>query len=334
MISFKKLFSIFFGAFILSLNANDSIYYNNANLDENQTLESKKNTSKSSNQNIANNNEIKNSENLIDYEFKDFKNDDVSLMQSIINRFSLNEETYVLPIYYSFRKPYYPVDSIAGEYSKAEVKLQVSFKTLIFENIFANIGLYFAYTQTSFFQIYAPILSSPFRDNDFIPELIAYRPLDVHFWGGKLYNVRLGYNHISNGEGIDEVGFKKSRGIDRIFADIMYRIGNEDIWNLDIALKAWTFLRKDPINVDSYLGYSSLRLTYDLYKDHHFILNIGNLFHNYAKYKGSIRLEYKYDLFDSGISLYAQYFYGYGDNLFEYNILSHKIGIGIAVTRW
>lgn len=272
-----------------------------------------------------------NAEELVDYEFKDFRSEDADITQNIIDRISLHEESYLLPVYYSFRTPPFPRDSVNGALNPLEVKLQFSFKTLLWRDIFADIGLFFAYTQTSFFQLYAPRLSSPFRDNDFMPELIAYRPLDVRFGGGKLSNIRFGYNHISNGEGIDANGMYKSRGIDRIFAELNYKFEHQN-HNLDIALKAWFFVRKDPKEIDGYLGYSALKISYDLYKKHHFILNIGNLFHNYKKYRGSVRFEYKYD-FDR-IALYLQYFYGYGDNIFYHNVLSHNLGIGIALVRF
>ena len=259
-----------------------------------------------------------------DYEFPIYEDRD--LLNSLIERFSIYDETYLLPMYYSINELSPPLGT-TSKYSRFEAKLQVSFKTLVTRDMFAGIGFYFAYTQTTFFQVYSPQLSSPFRDNDFTPELILYRTFYVDSPIPSVYNLRLGYSHTSNGEGIDEFGLNKSRGIDKVFLELVYNIEN-----FTAALRTWIFARFDPIDIRDYIGYSSLKLKYDLFNTHHFILSIGNLFHDYSKYKGNVRFEYRYDLFDK-IGIYAQYFYGYNDNIYEYNIKSQHIGIGIAIAH-
>lgn len=281
--------------------------------------------SDSINTNEENDNKISQLVDLVDYEFIQYQNN--NFLQSLLDRFSVHNEIYLLPVYYALEELPSPYMSISDKkYNRLESKFQVSFKFLIARDIIANIGFYFAYTQTIFFQIYSPRLSSPFRDNDFTPELVLYRPFNIDFLGGKFYNLRFGYSHTSNGEGIDIVGFTKSRGIDRIFTELMYKI-----YDFKISLKTWAFIRSEPTDINKYLGYSSLKLKYDIYKNH-FILNISNLIHNYLKYKGNITLEYRYDLFDR-IGLYAQYFYGYGDNLYQYNIKTQHIGLGVAIAH-
>ena len=42
-------------------------------------------------------------------------------------------------------------------------------------------------------------------------------------------------------------------------------------------------------------------------------------------------LEYKFDL--ERTSLYVQYFQGYGDNLYQYNIKSKSIGFGVSIKK-
>ncbi|RDU62253.1 phospholipase A [Helicobacter sp. MIT 14-3879] len=248
-----------------------------------------------------------------DYEFPYYHNLDTA--NSFIKRFSLHNENYFLPIYYQSTAP--------SPYKKYEIKLQFSAKANIFQNISWGLGAFFAYTQKSFFQIYSPKLSSPFRNNDYIPELIIYKTLDTPFLGGKLYNIRFGFKHISNGE--ENVTI--SRGVDLILAEIMYKIEN-----FRLKLKAWAYIRKDPKNIDKYLGYSDLILEYDFLSRNNLKLTISNLFHNYAKYKGNVLLEYKFNL--ENFAIYAQYFYGYGDNIFEYNFKKNGIGIGIAIATF
>ena len=261
---------------------------------------------------------------ITDFEFLEYKNP--SLLQSLVERFSIHDETYLLPIYYAIEPLPTPVGAGNKSYNRFESKFQVSFKLLVSRNLFYNIGLYFAYTQKTFFQVYSPKFSSPFRDSDFMPELVLYKPLNIKFLSGELYNIRFGYSHTSNGEGIDYIGFIKSRGIDRIFSEFMYKIDD-----FKLALKIWIFSRSDPAAIKRYMGYSSLKLNYDLH-DHNFMLNVSNLVHNYLKYKGNFKLEYRYDLFDR-VGLYAQYFYGYGDNLYQYNIKSQHVGFGVAIAH-
>lgn len=315
------IFTIINATNISSDNNYDDKKSNNNFLDNNKDdLETSTNT-KSSDDNKT----IESNKDIVDYEFIEYK--DMNLLQSLIERFSIHDETYLLPVYYAIEplpKPISSRNNIA--YNRLESKFQVSFKLLVSRDLFYGIGFYFAYTQNVFFQIYSPKLSSPFRDSDFTPELVLYKPLNISFLAGELYNIRFGYSHTSNGEGLDSVGFIKSRGMDRVFSEFMYKIDD-----FKLALKLWVFTRREPRNIIKYMGFSSLKLSYDLY-NHHFILNVSNLIHNYLKYKGNVRLEYRYDIFDK-VGLYAQYFYGYGDNLYQYNIKSHHIGLGIAIAH-
>lgn len=249
-------------------------------------------------------------EQIPNYEFPKYT--DLSFANSMIERFSLYNENYFIPLYYT-------ISGMREPYNRYEVKLQISAKVNITDNLFYGIGVFFGYTQTSFFQMYSSSLSAPFRDNDYMPELMFYRALDWKFLGGEFYNLRFGYRHVSNGE----ESFR-SRGIDRIVAEIMYRNGG-----FNAHLKAWAYFNKDPSDIDKYIGYSSLTLSYNFLTSNHISLTINNLVHNYAKYKGGILAEYKFDL--TKLSIYMQYFYGYGDNLYQYNIKTHSIGVGFAI---
>lgn len=250
---------------------------------------------------------------VIDYEFPEYK--DIDLANSLISRFSLHNENYFLPIYYQ--------SNILKPYKKYEVKFQFSVKMNIFRDLFYGVGAYFGYTQKSFFQMYSPKISSPFRDSDYMPEIMLYKPLNIPLFGGEIYNVRFGFKHNSNGEMSDE----RSRGVDMIMAEMMYKIND-----FKLTLEAWAYIRKDPPDIDKYLGYSNLILEYDFLTHNNIRLTISNLVQNYAKYKGNVLLEYKYNF--SRFAIYVQYFYGYADNDLEYNIKKHGIGVGVAVAKF
>lgn len=257
---------------------------------------------------------------ILDYEFP--KYEDNSILNSFLARFSLHEENYFLPIFYQ-TNVYQINTNPSKQYKNYEAKFQFSAKANIFSDLFWGVGAYFAYTQKSFFQIYSPKISSPFRNNDYIPELMLYKPLDIPLFGGEIYNIRFGFKHTSNGEMVN----KHSRGIDMIMAEIMYKVSS-----FRLKLKAWAYIRKDPPEIDKYLGYSSLILEYDFLVKNSLRLSIGNLFHNYAKYKGNVMLEYKYNF--EYFAFYVQYFYGYGDNILEYKTKKHGVGVGAAIARF
>ena len=252
-----------------------------------------------------------------DPEFPDY-DDDVEFLQSLIERFSMHNENYFLPLYYNTNifqshdvKPY------TKPYNKFEVKLQISAKASIFKDLFGSgIGSYFAYTQKSFFQLYSVEISSPFRSNDYNPEFMIYRPFDFGL------NVRFGYRHLSNGDAGND-----SRSINIMALDLVYKISD-----FRATLKSWVYLTHDPRDIRQYLGYSDLILEYDFLERNHLSLTIGNLVHNYKHYKGNVKLEYRVDMRHFGI--FVQYFYGYADSLHEYNLKKHAIGVGFALARF
>lgn len=247
--------------------------------------------------------------NAYDPEFPDY-DDDSDLLKSLIERFSMHNENYFLPLYYQTKMFNSPYDK---PYKKFEVKLQISAKASIVKDLFWGVGAYFAYTQKSFFQMYSKSISSPFRSTDYNPELIIYKPFDF----GLL--VRFGYRHLSNGD-----AGEKSRSMNLVAFDLVYRISD-----FRATLKAWAYIDKDPPNIHKYIGYSDLILEYSFLRRNHLRLTIGNLIHNYKSYKGNVKLEYRFDIRHFGI--FVQYFYGYGDNLHEYDMKKHAIGVGFAI---
>lgn len=247
--------------------------------------------------------------NAHDPEFPEY-DDDSDFLKSLIERFSMHNENYFLPLYYQTRMLKSPYNK---PYKRFEAKLQISAKVSIVKDLFWGVGAYFAYTQKGFFQIYSKAISAPFRSTDYNPEFIIYKPFDF----GLL--VRLGYRHLSNGD----VGVM-SRSLNLVALDLAYRISD-----FRATLKSWVYITKDPKDIRKYTGYSDLILEYSFLERNHLRLTVGNLFHNYAYYKGNIKLEYRFDIRHFGI--FVQYFYGYGDNLHEYNIKKHAIGVGFAI---
>jgi outer membrane phospholipase A len=109
------------------------------------------------------------------------------------------------------------------------VKFQVSmrFEMLSFGN-HPNVAVNFAYTQTSFWDLFAFDRSSPFVENDYRPELfVSIRP-----WQSIRYReIQLGVQHQSNGLGDDGV---------------VNQTDNSRSWNYFFVDARWGFTRENP----------------------------------------------------------------------------------------
>jgi outer membrane phospholipase A len=116
------------------------------------------------------------------------------------------------------------------------VKFQVSLR---FEMISLgndrNLALNFAYTQTSFWDLFAFDRSSPFVENDYRPELfVSFRP-----WENVRYReIQLGVQHQSNGLGNDGMVDQTtdSRSWNYVFVDARWGLARDD------PRKAWFYV--------------------------------------------------------------------------------------------
>lgn len=229
---------------------------------------------------------------------------------------------YVMEVY-NFAKMYNP------NYIRAETKGHISFRIPIVRNALDSGGsLYFAFTNVFFFQLFNETASSPVRDNDFSPEFLYVWPLNVDFLGGKIQEFTTGWRHISNGEVNKENGGAedKSRGTDRWIFKLIWTHGE---FGADLEFFVPTRYYSDNPDIYNYLGIGDLKLFFR-HKKHLVDMTIKGLFridYSYMKYS-SFELSYTYKL-NPHFGIYTQYFVGYSDVLYEYNIFAHRIGIGI-----
>lgn len=222
-------------------------------------------------------------------------------------------------------------------YSPFELKGQVSFRVPLVRNIFSSGGiLYFAFTDTFFFQVFNEKASSPVRDNDFQPEFLFTYPMNVSFWGGTLTEITTGWRHISNGEvNIAEGGASdKSRGSDRWIIKGRWTTKH---WGVDIeTFFPVRFYPENPL-IYRYLGSLEIKI-FMRYNKHLADMTLTGLLRQFKPNNeaqgthGGLRISYTYKL-NSYYGIYAQYFIGYGDYLYEYNKMGHRIGIGVRFVR-
>lgn len=230
------------------------------------------------------------------------------------------------------------------QYLRGEMKGQVSFRVPIIPKFFSeNWIFYLAFTDTFYFQLFNEKASSPMRDNDFQPEfLLTYRPKSDSMQGDKfnLTEITFGWRHISNGEVDKAQGgvANRSRGSDRFI--IKARFSNKHL-GLDMEAFVPTRFYKENPDIYKYIGSFEAKVNMR-YGDHLADFGIGGLlgiaqppYNITKKHKHPtpyFRTSYTYKI-NEYYGLYAQYFVGYGDVLYEYNSYAHRIGLGIRFVR-
>ncbi len=234
---------------------------------------------------------------------------------------------YILPLTYNWsvnRAPYGP----EGEWLEpVEMKFQISFKAVIFEDIFGKNGDFFiAYTQLSFWQAYNAAHSSPFRETNYEPEAFLRFDTNTPVLGLRNRLLTLGLDHQSNGRQ-DPL----SRSWNRAYAEFTLDRGP-----FAISIKPWYRFKESAENdnnpdIEKYLGYGEVRVFYER-KASVFGLMVRNNF-RWSDNKGAAQLEWSFPL-SRKLKGYVQYFYGYGESLIDYNARTNRLGIGILLTDW
>jgi len=266
---------------------------------------------------------------------------------------------YFLPLAYNFS----PNKDAALDFdpdAKAkhnEVKFQLSFKFKLWRDIIRDhtmkdiiekstgvrgVDLWVAYTQQSFWQLYNKAFSAPFRDTNYEPELLLNFRLQreiPYLMGTKLQFINVGFNHQSNG---------RSEPLSRSWNRIVANVGLEKNFgtatgdSFELLLKTWYRLPEDDADDDNpdlsrYMGYGELWGTL-YWKKQRFALMLRNNLR--SDNKGAVQLEWSIPLASINenlapkISLYVQYFNGYGESLLDYNKNVNRISAGLMLADW
>jgi outer membrane phospholipase A len=230
---------------------------------------------------------------------------------------------------------YGPIYGVYGPGTDAEVRLQISFKYQLFgapesdaDRSWAR-GLHFAYNQRMFWDIGAN--SSPFRNIDFMPELLYLTPRVAGSAAGWNVTAAVSARHESNGRsGAD------SRSINMLQVEPRLRLPF-DGWSLTVAPRAWVYVGSlsDNPDIGRYRGNSGLGLIVDETDGFRLAVD-GRL--NFGSGRGAVTGDVSYPvdrLIGSSLNvyLYGQLFRGYGENLLDYRRLFTRARAGIAFVR-
>lgn len=228
---------------------------------------------------------------------------------------------------------YFVVGGADDEERHVEARFQLSFKYRIFDpgsflgrNIGAARNLYFAYTQTSLWNLSedsAPFEDTTYRPSVFWQELTDGRGLRPDAW-------RAGFEHVSNGQADDE-----SRSFNTVFLRTMWWA---ELWGRELVLapKLAAYIEKsDNEDIDDYRGHLALRLRYG--RETSWLLDAE--LRGVDTDRGSIELNLSYPIraplfYRAGGFIYLQYFQGHGESLLNYHTRTKPtVRIGFAIVR-
>lgn len=240
---------------------------------------------------------------------------------------SVHKQNYILPYTRNSNLNREPWDRVttpenAEAFNEEEAVFQVSAKMPLWRNMLSkNMDLYFAYTQKSWWQIYTneAELSAPFRETNYEPEFFAR-----YFGGpelgrfGRVSAFDLGYVHQSNGRPDISDG-ALNRSWDRLMARAVL-----DWDEFALVLQTWWAFEEsdDNPNLYQYLGYGDVRAVWAPNK-HTFGLMLRP-----GTEKVGVEASWSWQA-TNALRVYAQYYYGYGESLLDYNVKTNRFGIGV-----
>lgn len=231
-----------------------------------------------------------------------------------------------------------PVNSATTpiDYSKQEMRLSLSVRTKLASGLLTppdgtlRDSLWAAYSQQSYWQVFNPGLSRPFRNTDHLPELIYIYPTTAKLPGGWLWRYSgLGVSHQSNGQS-DPL----SRSWNRVYA--MAGFEKDDRYTLQ--MKLWKRLPESAENdnnpdITRHIGRGEVTLGWAINAKNTLRATYTGTFNRH----GSGRLEWTRSLGDglgnsfSGLRLYTSLFHGYGDSLLDYNFKRTVFSVGLSL---
>ena len=245
------------------------------------------------------------------------------------NLFSItaHKPNYILPATYNSSADY-AVYGEGGEavFSDTEVKFQLSLKSLLATDLWHDSSLWVAYTQQSFWQLYADEeASAPFRETNHEPELIWSIPVNFEVLGFDARMVSLGFNHQSNGR-----TEPLSRSWNRLTGEMVFERGR-----FVASAKTWYRLEEDEEDdnnpdIEDYMGRIQLGLAYKGI-DNTFALGVKNSLS--SDNRSGVEFNWTFPLterFRGFVQLYS----GYGENMIDMENSSNRIGVGIVLTDW
>ena len=241
---------------------------------------------------------------------------------------------YILPAFYSSSpnlRPSSPNPDNNGSLSSVdhlEGKFQYSMKAKVLENLGVTGGsLWFAFTQSSRWQVYNKETSRNFRETDYEPEIIYSAPTNYSLLGldGRLIGLSL--THQSNGRDLP-----LSRSWNRV-------IGQVGLENADwtVLVRPWLRLREkasrdDNPDILDYMGRGEV-IAIRKFGNQQVAVTLRHSLRGGSASHGSVGVDWSFPLFGY-LKGHVQGFSGYGESLIDYNRRQNSLGVGISLEEW
>ena len=225
-------------------------------------------------------------------------------------------------------------------YRRTETRIQLSVRTKVAQGLLtpregsAVDSLWFAYSQQSFWQVFSPQLSRPFRATDHEPELIYVYPSYAELGSWRLRYTGMGLVHQSNGQSLP-----LSRSWNRVY--LMAGLESKDE-RFRLTGRVWHRLHEDAKSDDNpditdYIGRAELTGGWSVSSRDNLSLTVRHPLKSNGR--GSARLEWMHALgpqgeggwLRSGLRLHTQIFHGYGDSLIDYNVRKTVFTVGLSL---
>ena len=224
------------------------------------------------------------------------------------------------------------------DYRTTENRIQLSVRTKVAQGMLTGgddprkDSLWVGYTQQSYWQLFSPDISRPFRATDHEPEVVYVYPTDLRLpLGWRLRYSGIGLAHQSNGQSLP-----LSRSWNRTY--LMAGMELDQRWT--VQAKVWKRIKEGNSNDDNpditdYIGRGELQTIWNANPDHTLALTLRHSLKRYTR--GSARLEWLQTLgkgFGGGKSnlrLHTQLFTGYGDSLIDYNHKRTVLSVGLSL---
>lgn len=216
-----------------------------------------------------------------------------------------------------------------------EAKFQISFKTLAHEWDGNRWQFWLAYTQQNQWQVFNSLVSRPFRETNYEPEVFLQRRWEEGMPGYAqgLRFVGLSLNHQSNGQ---------SNPLSRSWNRVIVQAGFA--WNKWTAVgKVWQRVREDAENddnphIENYLGRGELTLNWapdwKLFSKSVWSMRLRHSL-NRSQPHGSVQLEWAIPFAHAPkYRFFLQAFRGYGESMIDYNHAQTTFGMGLGLMDW
>lgn len=242
-----------------------------------------------------------------------------------------HRRNYIMPVSYWSNPEWNDPDKDDDNLDSLEVKFQLSIKMPLATEVFNFYNIYFAYTQTSFFQAYNEEQSRPFRETNYAPELFVTRAVDWQLGPLDSELLAFGYIHQSNGRDVPT-----SRSWDRLFASYIARSGE-----FYMGLRAWYRLPEsskdtpesprgdDNPDIEKYMGNFDFTIARPFGNQVAEVMLRNNL--RRGENRGAVQLNYTFPLTSRFKGIF-QVFSGYGDSLINYDDYQNRVSLGILLT--